>query len=373
MHESETLNNDHSTLKRLALKREGRRKRVSSYDRSGGNSDYLILQPGDRTNLAEISGAGCINHVWTTMAVFPAKKRKHYLRDVVFRAFWDGEDDPSIETPIGDFFGVGHAETVDFTSAPLSMSPEDGNSFNCYFAMPYSESARLEVENQHNDTVRLYFYIDYEEYGHLSDRYLRFHASWRRDNPCAGIDEGDHSNEFFQFGGKNTTGENNYLILDAEGSGHYVGCHLDIHNLRITDSWNWYGEGDDMIFIDGEGWPPSLHGTGMEDYFGTAWCPTKYVSAPYHGVVKPGGENFSGKISLYRYHIEDPVIFTKSIRVTIEHGHNNHRSDDYSSTAYWYQTEPHRPFEPLPDPADRLPRSNIRPANLEEIVKYLDY
>ncbi len=123
----------------------------------------------------------------------------------------------------------------------------------------------------------------------------------------------------------------------------------------LLDLFNWYGEGDDMIFVDGEAFPPSLHGTGTEDYFNTAWCPSQGYSAPYHGITLPGGPNWSGKVSLYRFHIEDPVCFRRSIRVTIEHGHNNQRSDDYSSTAYWYQAEPHKEFNPFPPVAERLP------------------
>ncbi len=123
--------------------------------------------------------------------------------------------------------------------------------------------------------------------------------------------------------------------------------------------FNWYGEGDDMIFIDGEAWPPSLHGTGTEDYFNTAYAPAIKFDAPYHGVTLPGGPNWSGKISLYRFHIEDPIHFKRSIRVTIEHGHGNHRSDDYSSTAYWYQLEPHAPFPALPPVEQRLPRDDV--------------
>jgi hypothetical protein len=103
-----------------------------------------------------------------------------------------------------------------------------------------------------------------------------------------------------------------------------------------------------MIFIDGERWPPSLHGTGTEDYFNTAWCPQQQYSAPYHGITLGGEDNWSGHVSLYRFHVEDPVTFERSIRVTIEHGHANKRSDDYSSVAYWYQAEPHCPFSILP-------------------------
>lgn len=147
------------------------------------------------------------------------------------------------------------------------------------------------------------------------------------------------------------------MLLEAEGRGHYVGCNLNVTNLRLTEQWNWYGEGDDMIWIDQDrgDWPPRLHGTGTEDYFNTAWCPSQVVSAPYHGIPLPGGPNWSGQISLYRLHLEDPVLFERNIRVTIEHGHDNRRSDDYSSTAYWYQTEPHRPFPALPPVDERLP------------------
>jgi len=190
------------------------------------------------------------------------------------------------------------------------------------------------------------------------------------------------TNPEWSFGGLNPDGRGNYVILEAKGQGHYVGCNLSIHNLRqgeemdwpegvpwplrmedfrvhgekILKCFNWYGEGDDMIFIDGDTWPPSLHGTGTEDYFNTAWCPAVEYSAPYHGITLAGDENWSGKISLYRFHIEDPVCFQQSIRVTIEHGHANRRSDDYASTAYWYQHEPHLLFPPLSPVGDRLPR-----------------
>ena len=164
------------------------------------------------------------------------------------------------------------------------------------------------------------------------------------------------TNEEFQFSGNNKTGKDNYVILEAVGKGHYVGCSLNIHNLRKTDKKNWYGEGDDMIFIDGEKWPPVLHGTGTEDYFNTAYCPTQEFSAPYHGLPLAGGSNWSGKITLYRFHIEDPIYFKKSIKVTIEHGHANRRSDDYSSVAYWYQLEPHKKFPETLSVKKRLPR-----------------
>lgn len=343
-----------SSLRELATLRNAKRRRISSFDRTGGNNDRIYIQPGETAQVANIDGAGCITHIWMTMEC----QEKAFLRKVVIRMFWDDETDPSVEVPIGDFFGMGHAQCKNFTSLPLAMSPQDGRSFNCWFPMPFASNARIEVTNECSDhQLILYYYIDYEAYDRLPDDQARFHALWRRENPCDGISDEGMSNADYLFGGQNKTGEGNYVILEAEGRGHYVGCHLNIHNLRKTDEWNWYGEGDDMIFIDGEPFP-SLHGTGTEDYFNTAWCPTQEVCTPYHGIILGGGPNWSGKITMYRYHIEDPIMFERSIKVTVEHGHNNHRSDDYSSTAYWYQVEPHKPQPKLPPVEERLPRDD---------------
>jgi hypothetical protein len=370
--EHEPGNNAFTALRNLALRREGERHRSSSYDRSGGNDDFIRLNPGQSLCLADIRGAGCITHIWMAGGEVPHTRRQLFLRKTVLRMFWDGEREASVQVPLGDFFGMGHAETRNFTCAPFSMSPQDGKGLNCFLSMPFSEGARVELTNEHDKTIRIYYYIDYEHYEHLSGHYLRLHACWRRTNPCLGVSEAGMSNEAFQYSGTNTTGAGNFVILDAEGDGHYVGCHLDIHNLRLTRQWNWYGEGDDMIFIDGDTWPPRLHGTGTEDYFNTAWCPTQEMCTPYHGVIMAGGPNFSGRITLYRYHIEDPVIFHRSIRVTIEHGHNNHRSDDYTSTAYWYQAEPHKLLPSLPPVEQRLPLPEVIPDNQEEVLKYVD-
>jgi hypothetical protein len=235
--------------------------------------------------------------------------------------------------------------------------------------MPFARKGRIEVSNECASALVFYFYIDYEEYEKLSEKELRFHAWWNRQNPCQGVSDSDMSNEEYQFGGHNVTGTQNYVILEAEGKGHYVGCNLNTHNLRSTDQWNWYGEGDDMIFIDGEKWPPSLHGTGTEDYFNTAWCPQQEYCSPYHGIILGGGPNWSGKISVYRYHITDPIMFDKSIWVSIEHGHNNHRADDISSTAYWYQREPHKKFRALPPVKERLPRPVIIPIDFRKAME----
>jgi hypothetical protein len=356
-------------------------RRVSSWDKTGGNNDFLVIPPGGVVVLADIQGAGCINHIWCTHW----NSQPDYLRRVVLRMKWDGEPDYSVNVPLGDFFGMGHAKMMPFSSLPLQMSPADGRAFNCWFPMPFSTQAFVELVNESDEQMNFYYYIDYEVHAEIPADLGRFHAQWHRQNPCEGISEDGMNNQDFSFGGLNVGGKGNYVILEAEGQGHYVGCNLNIHNLRkgerfdwpknfswpmsldevegnrevletLFDKFNWYGEGDDMIFIDGEEWPPSLHGTGTEDYFNTAYCPAVKYDAPYHGMILPGGPNWSGKISVYRFHIEDPVHFQKSIRVTIEHGHANHRSDDYSSTAYWYQLEPHKPFQALPPVSERLPR-----------------
>jgi hypothetical protein len=345
-----------SPLGGLPALRDCSTRRAASWDRTGGNADFWRIEPCQQVSLLDTAGAGTINHIWiTTGCIEP-----HYLRRVVLRMYWDGEEAPSVEVPLGDFFGVGHARTVNFSSLPLNMSPEDGRSFNCFFPMPFGSGARVLLANEcERHPVTLYFHLDYERYERLPEGLGRFHAQWRRENPCVGISDAGISNDEFIDGGSNLTGEGNYVILKAEGTGHYVGCNLNVHNLRVTEEENWYGSGDDMIFVDDEAFPPSLHGTGTEDYFGAAYCPTQSYCTPYHGMPLPGGPNWSGQISMYRFHIEDPICFRKSILVTIEHGHANRRSDDLSSTAYWYQAEPHARFPVLPDVAARLPRAEI--------------
>ena len=351
-----------TSLRDLARARPGRRQRASSWDRSGGNDDQLHLAPGSTASLLDISGAGIITHLWVTSG----SKEQDHLRKLVLRIWWDNEETPSVEAPLGDFFGVGHGLARPFSSAALSMSAQDGKAFNCFFAMPFAEGARITVSSdclEHE--VRFYYYIDYEEHERLDDDLLRFHAQWRRQNPCDGLSDVEArslTNQEFEFGGTNSGGAGNYVLLEATGRGHYVGCNLNVTNLRDTQEWNWYGEGDDMIWVDQDRneWPPRLHGTGTEDYFNTAWCPAQVESTPYHGMPLPGGPNWSGQVSMYRFHLEDPILFERNIHVTIEHGHANRRSDDYSSTAYWYQTEPHAPFPLLLPVEERLPiRSDV--------------
>ena len=298
-----------------------------------------------------------------------APRNRWYARTAVLRAYWDGSAAPCLEAPIGDFFGIGHGIVKNFWSLPLTMSPQEGRGFNSYFPMPFARGARLEIANEGDSGMIFYYYIDYEEHESIADDLLRFHAQWRRENPTEGWGDperyaddlargqmGEHRRRMWTT--PNLEGRANYVILEAEGRGHYVGCNLNVDCFQRQRD-DWYGEGDDMIYIDGDT-QPTLHGTGTEDYFNTAFCPSQEFSAPYHGLPLTEGTPewpWGGKHSMYRFHIEDPVHFRESIRVTIEHGHANHLSHDYSSTAYWYQTEPHREFPPLPPAAERLPRT----------------
>jgi hypothetical protein len=345
-----------SSLETLILPRSGQRRRESSYDRTGGNDDRIYLKPGEIRTIANLSGAGIITHLWMTHVVDAKEPEPFSFRKIVLRCFWDGETNPSVLAPLGDFFGMGHGISKNFVSAPLQMSPEDGKGLNSWWPMPFANGARIEIQNDCDNTVILYYYVDYESLDTLPEEVLRFHAVWHRECPTNGITASSCATRpDWLFGGKNTDGAGNYVILDAEGRGHYCGCNINIHNLEPSGEWDWPGEGDDMIFIDGEPWPPRLHGTGTEDYVAMAWCPTQEYNAPFHGLILGGKSNWKGKITYYRYHIQDPVMFEKSIQVTIEHGHANHRNDDWSTTAYWYQTEPHRTLSEILPVQARLP------------------
>lgn len=343
--------NDLSTI---CLKRSAKRCRASSYDRNGGNEDRVYLEPGETFEFARMEQPGCIRHIWITLANEGFELERNCFRKTLLRFYWDGKDYPSVEAPIGDFFGMGHGISKNFVSAPLQMSPEDGKGFNCWWPMPY-RSARLTVTNECKTKLVFYYYVDYEEYPEADEDLCYFHAAWRRECPTKGVDESKFANHnAWCFEESNLSGEENYLVLHTRGKGHYCGCNVNIHNLSTSGLWDWPGEGDDMIFIDGDT-EPTLNGTGTEDYVNMAWCPMQEYSAPYHGLILGGRDNWKGKITYYRYHIADPIMFEKEIKVTIEHGHCNHRSDDWSTTAYWYQTEPAKiEWEMLPV-EERLP------------------
>jgi hypothetical protein len=327
-----------------------RSKRISSYDRSGGNNDrFENISDGERRTIFDVKGAGMINHIWITIAPPPPRLSRN---DIILRMYWDGEQHPSVEAPIGPFFGQGWDESYNFSSLPLAAGPRSGRGLVSYFVMPFSNGARIEIENDTGQNISaFYYYIDYVELDTLPQA-GRFHAWYNRELTEA-LPDGE--NEWSVLGpqAKNTSGDNNYLVAEIEGAGHYVGVNYYVHSPGPM----WYGEGDDMFFIDGEAWPSSLHGTGTEDYFNTSWSPKDIFSHPFYGYARVNEDiGWLGRTHVYRFHIVDPVYFAESLRFSIEHGHNNNLTLDLATVAYWYQTEPHKAFPPLPDREARKPR-----------------
>jgi len=350
-----------SSLASLPRLRNYVSRRISSYDKTGGNRDAWLIKGGEKKVIANIEGPACIKHMWMTLGI----PQEDYLRRIILRFYWDDCSEPSVECPIGDFFGMGHGMRKNFVSLPLQMSPQDGKGFNSWWPMPFRNKAVIEVENQGEGEYWHYFYIDYELYDSVKavEGLAYFHVQWRREadtNGWAYRDKLSLQSMMRDPRWYNVDGKDNYVILEAEGSGIYCGAHLDIDCFHRNPN-DWYGEGDDMIFIDGEKWPPSIHGTGTEDWFNCAYSPRQEYNAPYHGIILYSGTRswpWRGKQTVYRYYIEDPIRFYKSIRVTIEHGHANGLSLDISSTAYYYLTEPKRGGPPLPPVEERLPRPN---------------
>src|SRR5579859_636621 len=323
-------------------------RRASSYDRSGGNADARTIAPGETLTLMDESGPGIISHVWVTIAC----DDPHHLKALVLRMYWDGESSPSVETPIGDFFGLGLGDYFLYQSLPLSVGSD--KALNSFFPMPFQKHARITVTNDGAQKVdAFYFNIDYRIYNKplLADQ-LYFHAQYRQATPAPGWTNQWRSNGDPLVQKKNLNGEGNYIWLEAAGRGHFVGVTMSV--LQNQD--DWWGEGDDMFFVDGEK-TPSINGTGSEDYFLGAWDFGGHAFAyGLYGAPVVGQEVAGGRSSVYRFHLDSPIPFTQSLRATIEHGHGNHRSDNFFSVAYWYQTEPHAAFPALPSVEQRIPR-----------------
>ena len=322
--------------------------RVSSYDRSGGNDDERPIAPGATLTLLDENGPGLITHFWATIdSEDPA-----HLKALVLRMYWDGEVSPSVEAPIGDFFGLGLGNYFLYESAPLSVGAN--KALNSFFAMPFQKHARITVTNEGKiATESFYFNIDYRAYSKpLPADSLYFHAQYRQATPAHGWTDDWKSNGDKIVGDKkNLNGDGNYVWLEATGRGHFAGVTMSV--LQNQDGW--WGEGDDMFFVDGEK-TPSINGTGSEDYFLGAWDFGHPFAYQLYGAPVVGPELIGGRWSLYRFHLDSPIPFTKSLRATIEHGHANVRSDNFFSVAYWYQTEPHAAFPALPPLADRIPK-----------------
>jgi hypothetical protein len=265
--------------------------------------------------------------------------------------YWDGEATPSVETPIGDFFGLGTGDYYMWQSEMLSVG--NSKALNSFFPMPYGKHARVTLTNDGKQPIAsLYYNIEYRTEQHpLPKDTLYFHAQYRQAQPNHGwtgawYENGDPLVNYK----RNLTGEDNYVWFDAKGDGQYIGVTMSI--LQNQDGW--WGEGDDMFFVDGATLP-AIGGTGSEDYFLGAWAFGSPFSYQLYGAPVVGKEEAGARSSVYRFHFDAPIPFSKSMRATIEHGHANHRSDNFYSVAYWYQAEPHAEFPPLPPVDERIP------------------
>jgi hypothetical protein len=326
-----------------------RLKRISSADPTGGNADFRTIEPGDTLTLVDEKGPGLISHIWVTIG----SDEPYHLKKLVLRMYWDDEREPSVETPIGDFFGLGNGDYFVYQSLPLAVG--SAQALNSFFPMPFNKSARITMTNQGMQKVQSFYYnVDVRVYDRpLAPDTFYFHAQYRQCTPCQGWTNDWNSNGDPKVNDrKNLDGEGNYVFLEAAGRGHFVGVTQSV----FQNQDDWWGEGDDMIFVDGEKLP-SINGTGSEDYYLGAWG---FAGEPFTYLLFGApivGKNVAGsRSSVYRFHLDSPIPFTKSIRVTIEHGNANHRSDNFFSVAYWYQAEPHAKFPVLPSVEDRLPR-----------------
>ncbi|MDD2797659.1 MAG: DUF2961 domain-containing protein [Bacteroidales bacterium] len=328
---AQTMSNEFYDLAKI---RSGiQNKRISSTDTTGGNADYIPhILPGEKRIIANINGSGVINHIWITIAPGPDKLMRN---DIIIRMYWDGNTFPSVESPIGPFFGQGWNEQYSYNSFPIIAGPGNGTGLNCYFAMPFAKGARIEIENQNDIPIdHLYFNIDYVQMDKISKDMGRFHA-WYNHELTEALPEGETEWNLVGQQKANKTGKDNYIFADIKGKGHFVGINYYIH----CPSPIWYGEGDDMWFIDGEK-IPSIVGTGTEDLFNTSWSPKELFSSPYFGYPRVNNDmGWLGRTHVYRFFISDPVFFDKSLKATIEHGHDNNLTLDLASVAYWYQSE----------------------------------
>lgn len=289
---------------------------------------FIIIEGGQTFTLAEINEAGCIQHIWMTPT--------GTWRYSIIRIYWDDEKEPSVEVPVGDFFGMGWGEYAHLNSLAVCVNP--GSAFNCYWQMPFRKKCKITMENIDEKAMRLYYQIDYCLTEVPKDA-AYFHAQFRRMSP----------NEY----------KKPYTILEGvKGKGQYVGTYLA---WQVNNN-GWWGEGEIKFFMDGDKNFPTICGTGTEDYFCGSYnfdrngkyteFSTAYAGLPQ--VIRPDGTyNANQRFGLYRWHITDPIRFNEDLKVTIQDlgwrsgGRYLPQKSDISSVAYWYQAEPHQKFPTL--------------------------
>lgn len=307
----------------LYKRRQGRTFQISTHSALQG--DNVLLAPGEKHIILDMEGPGIIENFWCTLDC----KDPHYLRKVTLRFYWDQETEPSVEAPLGDFFGTGFGLRTNYISQYLGVT---SGGFYCYFPMPFRSHARMEIINETAEPCTVFHHVLGQKVPALDEDVLYFHACWRRENP--------------------TQMHVPYTVLEAEGKGYFAGMHLYMQAYDEGDKMNFL-EGDEFIYIDGET-EASIKGTGTEDYFQGGWY---FIDgpfhAPYHGMTHMDWGK--SRVSCYRFHILDRIHFDTAITVQMEHGQRiyNEARVDYSSVAYWYQTEPHKPYPYLPAPSHR--------------------
>jgi hypothetical protein len=328
------------------------------------NWDNFNVPPGGTHILLDEKGPGVITHIWITfLGPEPqgwATEGSANHQELLLRMFWDGNPRPAVEAPVGDFFASCFGRRSEVISLPVIV--EEGDSYNCFWRMPFRKSARIEIENQSQKPLSLlYFNIDWIRLKKLPKDTPYFYAQYRQEYPA-------------QNG-------RDYLLLETTGKGHFVGAVLGVRMRSPA----WFGEGDEKIYIDGET-VPSIWGTGTEDYFLSAWG-LQTASTPYFGVPFYDDRAIGGHVSSYRWHLHDPIVFNTGIKVTLEHmgwmseDENpeyeatswNEREDDYSSVAFWYQTGIPTFGERAPEAEKRrlpsLARVFVKAADMTETIK----
>jgi len=341
----------------ITRKQEGRRMRNSSglFDPES-NADAFRIEPGETLILAELDGPGEIQHIWMTIGA----RDRRYPRSLVFRIYWDDARIPSVETPLGDFFAAGHGMRTNVYTLPIEVTSH-GRAMNSYWKMPFKKQAKITMTNESDKRVTsCYFYIDWVKLDRLPPDSLYFHARYNQEWPVKPFTP--------------------YTVLEVEGDGQYVGTVMNLH----SSVGSWFGESDDRFYIDGEE-IPRLVGTGFEDYFTDAWN-LRLFSNLNAGVSIREWDSEDARITCYRWHIQDPIMFNKSLKVEIERrsyvevknpitgeirkGNFKYRADFCSSVAFWYQRTIATPWKPFPILKERVTKEIwINPKEMVEHSK----
>lgn len=323
--------------------------RVSSSNRFiPSNDDSQRIMPGETHVMADLPGPGVVTHIWITIA----DNEFAWPRLLRLRVYYDGRKTPSVDVPLGDFFGIGHGYERDLNSMVIRNS-SFGRARNSYWPMPFRESCRITVTDEGNRPVTAFYYhVDWQKRSALPPDSGYFHAYYRQERPAArGRD---------------------YDFLNIQGTGQYVGTVLNVIQSQV----GWFGEGDDLFFVDGAEHPQIL-GTGTEDFVNEAWG-LRVAFGPWTGTPVAEGERVGARLTGYRWNVPDPIPFQKSIRAAIEHNGwtyeangalrsgNEERPDFFSSTAFWYQKGVNEGLPELPYGEARLPLGNARQIAVED-------